>query len=432
MSTESPRPHRLPDARDTGVPTATPRPAPARRRLRPRLLALLLPGLMALGATTLRAEGPSAAAVDRIDEATIAAILARVPPPTLPESERVPVERSDAASAPAAPAAGDQREAIDGFERGDWPAGASGSTRWLAETLMDLNRPGGGYHWASSACRASEGARALCPTCGGPQGTGRACGEAYPEQTAASILLRLDLSNRGNLERLDLVMDIWADAAPDEGLLVNYIRYDQNGVPQERRTIYSATGRPRAWAPGQRINLLAARDRVDPSWQRSLSGQIVYLEFLFLSHPGSPPGEGIYVDALALESRLATVPVTPVPTPSQVNRRIYCPDLGVCGTLQVETYVDYRCDSRYQAGVDRRLGGLWIDLRAGSDVLGALTSRGGSAFFRLPVDNAVTVTFTPPPGHRMCDNSPNPATLDPADFGRYKRKKLSFRVTPQR
>jgi len=378
-------------------------------------------------------------ALAAVDPAAVAEALADVPPPALPADWDATVlsGMAEVAGATDRQAAVhgtlgvhdvDQRIDIDGFERADWPAGSTGYTRWLPQTLRDLRRPGGGYHWASSDCRGSTGDRALCAVCGGPAAAVRRCGDLYPAGAASSVLLLLDLSRHRQVERLDLVLDIWADAAPDEGVLVNYLRYDSLGELLDRRTIYSATGRLRDWARSQRLNLLAVRDQLDPAWRANLAGQIVYVEFLFLSQVAMPGGEGVYIDNLAIESRPSTVAVTPVPTPSIGN--FFCPAGATCGTLQVEGFIDYRCDGRFNSGVDRRLNGDWVDILAGATPIGAKLGTSGSAFFRLPIDADVRVTLIPPPGHKMCANSPSPVTLVPADFGRYKRKKLTFRVVP--
>lgn len=373
-----------------------------------------------------------------VEPAAIGAALAAVPLPA-----RVAADdgaTADSAPAPAVDPAGaanpvplaavDETTVIDTFERADWPAGSTGDSRWLPQTLLDLRQPTGGRRWASTTCQAAEGARALCPICGGPAGAGYRCGDDYPPNTSPSVLLRLDLSRRQNMERLDLVMDIWADAAPDEGVFVNYVEYDPAGDVAQRRPIYSATGRLSAWARGQRLNLLAVRDALDPNWRASLAGRVVHLELLFHSRAATPPGDGIFVDNLRLVSRAATVPVTPVPTPSVGS--VYCPAGTTCGSLQVEAFIDYRCDGNYQQGVDRKLGRQWVEVLAGATPLGAFTKPSGSTFFRLPIDQPMTATFTLPAGHKMCANSPNPLTLTASDFGRSQRKKIRFRVVPQR
>jgi hypothetical protein len=182
------------------------------------------------------------------------------------------------------------------------------------------------------------------------------------------------------------------------------------------------------------LNLLDLRDPANPNWHGKLAGRVAYLEFLFLSHASPVKGEGIFVDNLALESRPATVPVTPMPsaTPSSPSNARYCPAGATCGTLQVEAYVDYQCNGRYQSGLDRRLGGLWVDVVAGSVPLRAKLSPSGSAFFVLPIDADVQVTTEIPPAHKMCANSANPVTLHRQDFGSQRRKKLSFRMVEVR
>lgn len=368
--------------------------------------------------------------------AAIAAALAASPPHAAVDAEANVGQSATAPldDAPLPPpgvlAAIDETTVIDTFERADWPAGAAGDNRWLPQTLLDLRQPSGGRRWASSPCQAADGTRSLCPICGGPAGAGYRCGDPYPADTSPSVLLRLDLSKRQNMERLDLVMDIWADAAPDEGLFVNYVEYDRAGDVAERRPIYSATGRLSAWARGQRLNLLDVRDALDPAWRASFAGRVVHVELLFHSHGSTPGGAGIFVDNVRLVSRAATVPVTPVPTPSIGS--VYCPAGSTCGSLQVEAFIDYRCDGNYQQGVDRKLGRQWVEVLAGATPLGAFTKPSGSTFFRLPIDQPMTVTFTMPAGHKMCANSPNPLTLTATDFGRSLRKKIRFRVIPVR
>jgi hypothetical protein len=384
-----------------------------------------------------------------VDPAAIAAALAGVPAPhgIAPDllqvlGDRVPgdIDRAgtlDGRAAPDSAAVADERVVIDTFERADWPNQPPevllGGTRWVPQTRTDLRRGSGGYLWATSTCQKAAGARSLCAVCGGA-GSGQACAAPYPADTVPSILLLLDLTRQQNMDRLDLVMDIWADAPADEGFLVNYVAYDRSGEVSERRTVYSATGRVRDWAPGQRLNLLDLRDPANPAWRGKLAGKVAYLEFLFLSHASAAKGEGIFIDNLALESRPATVPVTPMPsaTPSSSGNARYCPAGATCGTLQVEAYVDYQCNGRYQSGLDRRLGGLWVDVVAGSVPLRARLSPSGSAFFFLPIDADVQVTTEIPPAHKMCANSANPVTLHPKDFGSQRRKKLSFRMVEVR
>ena len=423
-----------------------PRPAPPARPASPIGLALVAAALLAAlpwpaGATPVRAPVRQASQVtlQAVDSRAIADALVRAPAPRLGGDERARAGTAGApeSGAPAAPQVADQRHVIDAFERAGWPAAAGspglGWAYWLPQTLADLRRSPGGYVWATSTCHAAAGDRGLCAVCGG-EGTALACDAAYPPDTAPSILLFLDLSKKQNMDRLDLVMDIWADTPPDEGVLLNYVTYDRAGEVVERRTIHSATGRLRDWARNQRINLLSVRDQMMPGWQASLAGRLVYLEFLFLSHAGTGKGEGLHIDNLALESRPATIPVTPMPypTPSSPSHAYYCAKGMSCGTVQVEGYVDYRCDGRYQAGVDRRLSGQWVDVVAGIVPLRARLSPSGSAYFILPIDADVIIRVEIPPGQKMCVNSANPLTLHPSDFSRSTRKKVSVRMLPGR
>ncbi len=412
--------------------------APADVRRRHVLMVLVVLALAAPAGWALAEEAGGGVQPDGlrpVAPAAIAAALAVSPPPAAVGAEAdldsAAAPRDDApASPPGVLAAVDETTVIDTFERADWPTGTTGDNRWLPQTLLDLRQPAGGRRWASSPCQAADGTRSLCPICGGPAGAGYRCGEPYPADTSPSVLLRLDLSKRQNMERLDLVMDVWADAAPDEGLFVNYVAYDRSGDVAERRPIYSATGRLSAWARGQRLNLLDVRDALDPAWRASFAGRVVHVELLFHSHGSTPGGAGIFVDNVRLVSRAATVPVTPVPTPS--IGAVYCPAGTTCGSLQVEAFIDYRCDGNYQQGVDRKLGRQWVEVLAGATPLGAFTKPSGSTFFRLPIDQPMTVSFTLPAGHKMCANSPNPLTLTAGDFGRSLRKKIRFRVVPLR
>ncbi len=394
--------------------------------------------------------GPAAPVLPTVDPATIARALDSIPAPSVPglaalqpavADDAVAHDAPGAAGRPSAdsPSVAEEISVLDTFERTGWPNYPPytlvGGTRWVPPSLTDLRRPTDGYRWSTSPCQKAAGTRSLCPVCaGGAPGTPHPCGGQYPADTAPSILLLLDLSRKQNVDRLELVMDIWPDAPSDEGLLVNYVAYDRSGEVAERRTVFSATGRLRGWAYGQRIDLLNLRDVRDPGWHGRLAGQVAYLEFLFLSHGSPTKGEGLYIDNLTLVSQPATVAVTPAPLPTSPpssNAR-NCPAGATCGTLQVEAYVDYQCNGRFQPGVDRRLAGLWVDVVAGSTPLRAILSPSGSAFFYLPVDADVTVTTELPPQHKMCANSPNPLTLHPADFGRYRRKKVTFRMVEAR
>lgn len=413
-------------------------------------------GLVALATLVLAAGSDRAGAQDagdppaelpRLAAADLRAALAAIPAaaPGLAEAAPPASRPGDAA----------QQQPTDllleDFERGSWPGGATPSRllTWLPSSLADLwAAPGVGYFWATSSCQAAAGARSLCPICGGPQGAAHACGARYPELTAGSVTLRLDLSAQQGLSELTMRLDIWADAEPHEGLVVNYLEPMGGATPARRRTLRSFSGDLRAWARDQRVDLLAARDEEDPAWRADLSGRIVDLELLFISHSnqgGAQNGQGIFIDNLRLYGRprtvvvtpqpsataraTATAPATPLPTlPPTGDRNVFCPAGEPCGRLRVETYVDARCDGRFQAGVDQWLAGQRIDVVTGGEPLRATTSRLGSAYFLLPTRRDTTVSFTAPAGYQLCSNSPVPLSLGAADFGRWGNKLVAFRV----
>lgn len=419
----------------------------------PRIARLTLSlGILALAASSFGSGFPAAAQADGRDElprlapADLRAGLAALPMPP--------------AAAPALPAEGrrddrPQQQPVDrlleDFERGGWPGGAPAAPilAWLPTTLTDLwAGPGAGYFWATSGCQAAGGTRSLCPICGGPQGAAHACGDRYPDLTAGSVTLRLDLGAQQGLSELQLRLDIWADAEPHEGLIVNYLETAPGAPAPMRHALRSFTGVQKNWARDQRVDLLNATDEEDPRWKANLSGKIVDLELLFISHsnqPGVQNGAGIFVDNLRLWARPRTVVVTPQPSatprvtatatatplptvPPASDRNVFCPAGEPCGRLRVETYVDARCDGRYQAGVDVWLAGQRIDVNTGGELLRATTSRLGGAYFLLPTRRTTTVTFTPPAGYQLCANSPVPITLGTSDFGRWGNKQVSFRV----
>jgi hypothetical protein len=421
----------------------------------PRAVRLTLSlGILALAASSVGSGSPAAAQgpadvqgeLPRLAPADLRAGLAALPAPLA-----VPAVAADAAGQSYAPQQQPVDRLLEDFERGGWPGGAPAAPilTWLPTTLTDLwAAPGAGYFWATSVCQAGSGVRSLCPICGGPQGGGHACGARYPELTAASVVLRLDLGAQQGLSELQLRLDIWADAEPHEGLVVNYLER-QPGVPAPtRRPLRSFTGDLKAWARDQRVDLLNARDEEDPRWRADLSGKVVDLELLFISHsnqPGVQNGQGIFVDNLRLWSRPRTVVVTaqpsatprvtatatptPLPTlPPTGDRNVFCPSGEPCGRLRVETYVDSRCDGRFQSGVDSWLAGQRIDVNTGGELLRATTSRLGGAYFLLPTRRTTSVSFTPPAGYQLCANSPAPLSLSTADFGRWGNKQVAFRV----
>ncbi len=421
-------------------------------RARPSLLMATLIALV-LGPALLPAGAERAAAEDaelpRLAAAELRAALAALPVPERVASSRAPGEPAGSGGAEALQQPTDRL--LDDFERTAWPGGAPNSSllTWLPSSLADLwAAPGAGFFWAGSACQAASGTRSLCPICGGPQGAGHACGARYPELTAGSVTLRLDLGAQQGMAELDLRLDIWADAEPHEGLVVNYLEPVPGGGPARRRTLRSFTGNLQSWARDQKVALLDARDEEDPAWRADLSGRIVDIELLFISHsnqPGAQNGQGLFLDNLRLWARprtvvvtpqpsvtpraSATAPATPLPTlPPTGDRNVFCPAGEPCGRLRVETYVDARCDGRFQAGVDTWLAGQRIDVVTGGEPLRATTSRLGSAYFLLPTRRDTTVAFTAPAGYQLCANSPAPLRLGAADFGRWGNKQVSFRV----
>lgn len=350
------------------------------------------------------------------------------------------------------------RLALDDFERSDWPAGTPLDARlaWIPSSLTDLIGGPFGYHWALSDCQVGGGSSSLCAVCGGTGGDQLACGDAYPDRVASSVLLRLDLAAWREMDQLDLVMDVWADAEPHEGMILNYLDYAPDGSLIARHPVLSTTGTLRDWARDQRLDLLELRDELDPTWSRSLAGQIALFELLFVSSEDGGNGEGIFVDNLAIELQPRTVVVTPEPSPTATaspspiaspspvpsatpiasptpsNATVYCPPGSDCSRLRVEAFVDLRCDGRYQAGLDRWVDGQRVDVDVAGIQLGTTLSRNGSAYFLLPTSSGITVRFEVPAGFRMCGNSPNPRILGPADFGRFGNKQIDFRIVRQR
>jgi hypothetical protein len=315
------------------------------------------------------------------------------------------------------------RSLLDDFEGTPWPR----ADRWVQ--VLDLTGPAAGdYAWAPRGCHPAGGSRALWAIGGGLDGARLACGASYPGEAAASALLYLDLSAQRDAARLGLTFDIWPDAAPNEGLFINFVAFDAAGTPLERRTVYSATGRGRTWARGIRLDLTDLRDRRDPAWQTDLRGQLAYLEFLFVSMPGQPTGEGIHLDNLYVESEDAVVAT---PTPGG-NQTVGCAVGDDCGTLTVRAFVDGRCDGRFQPGLDSPLRGARVDVTAGAMALGTTTSKSGNAFFRVPLQAPIDVGLTVPDGYAACANSAASVRLTAADFRPFGRKHLDFRLTRRR
>jgi hypothetical protein len=435
----------------------SPTSSPRRRRDLIRL-ALPLAAVAGLGlALAVHADGPRQ--LDSMAPAAVARALDFAPPPAArpagwPSGDlgHSGAELGQANPRPDATRQQSRRIAIDGFEDAAWPGGmpASPIARWLPASLTDLVGGPFGYHWASSDCRARAGSRSLCATCGGAGGQQLSCGDPYPDSVASSVVMVLDLAAYREMDQLDLVMDVWADAEPHEGLILNLLDYAPDGKLRARHPIRSATGTLRDWARDQRVDLLDLRDELDPTWRRSLAGQIVYLEVLFISRADGNNGEGIYIDSLAVELQERTIVVTPVPTstpsptaspvasplPSATpaaDRTVFCPAGEPCGRLRVEAFVDLRCDGRFQAGLDSWVANQRVEVDlGGGTTLGTALSRRGSAYFLLPTRRGAEVRFEVPAGYRLCGNSANPRLLTESDFGRFGNKQIDFRVVRQR
>ncbi len=319
------------------------------------------------------------------------------------------------------------QQTIDDFESAAWPA----PNTWVYVT--DLTGAQAGQHmWGPRDCRAADGVKSLWAVGGGASGAGLSCGSSAPDGEVTAALLWLDLSAVRSFKELFLAFDIWADAAPTEGLFVNFMSFDAVGTPVDRRTVYSATGHVEDWARGVHLDLTDLRDRLDPSWRYDARGQHLYLEFVFLSVVNGSPDEGIYIDNLTLVTEeyppIIVPPDTPTPPPT-VDRTVACDGGPGCGTLAIRAFVDTRCDGRYQGGIDSKVTSQpRVDVTAGSELLGTVLSRSGSAYFRLPFGSGVNVTFAVPDGYEMCPNSANPAELSPRDFEPLGRAKLDFRI----
>lgn len=347
--------------------------------------------------------------------------LAAVDDAGLDVVERLPLPAPATDRAWAVPAAG--RVLIDDFEGVTWPQ----PDRWVQ--VLDLDgQSGGEYIWSPRNCHPAGGARALWAVGGGAEGAQLQCGATYPDGAASSALLALDLTAQLAAYRLALTLDIWADAAPNEGLFVNYVAFDPGGAVRERRTVYSATGRAGGWARGLRLDLTDLHDRADPQWRLDLRGRRAFLEFLFISVPNQPDGEGIFLDNLYLDSEAAP---PPSPTPGG-NQTVGCVTGTDCGTLAVRGYVDGRCDGRYQPGLDTPLRGARVELAAGAVALGTSLSKSGNASFRVPLSGGITVRLIVPDGYAACANSSESFSLMAKDFRPFGRKQQDFRVTRRR
>jgi len=340
----------------------------------------------------------------------------------------------------AVPAQQDVREPLDGFESPGWPDAA----RWpFVADLEAIARgePGGGAPWATSACTASEGGRALRAA-----SDGRPCDAGYPAGAASSALLSLDLAHTAYDQDLALSFDAWLDADADEGLLIHYVRFDDDGATAERRLIWSGTGRIAGWVHGVAIDLTALGDRYDPSWSGDLRGRRAFLEFLFRSGDGSA-GRGALVDALALHRR--TAPPTPTPSATAttpptatsapptatapgpgVVRTNACTASSDCVQLSVRAFVDHRCDGRLQPGVDAPLRAEpapRVDVAAGQEILGAPLSSSGTVIFLFPAVPEAEVALAMPDGYEACPGIDNPALVPATAFQRGQAR-LDFRV----
>ncbi len=380
-----------------------------RKRTGPFLLFALV--LAALPILQVSAAGPQPYAVDRAAVES----MHRIQAPHLP------------ADAPAWVAQRQPWQLIDDFEAPSWPRAGT----WVL--VADLNgSTGGDYQWAPRDCEAAGGTKALWAVGGGADGTVLPCNSPYPDGAASSALLWLDLTALRTVSDVEMVFDIWADAAPNEGVFINYMVFDAVGNPVERRTVYSATGRASTWARGVRLDLTDLRDRLDPIWRLDGRGGHLLLEFVFVSVSGMSDGEGIFLDNLALEivepTPIIVPPDTPTPPP-QVDRTVACTNEPDCGTLSVRAFVDTRCDGRYQGGIDSLVkSGNRVDVVAGAELLGGKLSRTGKISFRLAYSAGVQARFEVPDGYEMCATSSNPADLSASNFQPYGLAKLDFRI----
>ena len=179
-------------------------------------------------------------------------------------------------------------------------------------------------------------------------------------------------------------------------------------------------------AGGLRIDLAQARDVYDPAWRGDLRGTQALLEFVFVSADGSADARGAFVDNVSFT---ALPPAGPTPPPDAVDRTTACTGGRDCGTVGVFAYVDAGCDRRFRRGVDVPLAsGARVEVVAGPDVLGAKLSPGGRQTFLYPANRSATLTLAVPEGYALCANSPNPVTLTPADFNRFRRASVEFRL----
>jgi hypothetical protein len=324
---------------------------------------------------------------------------------------------------------GEGRHLIDDFESPAWPA----AEVWAL--VADLTGPSDWeYLWASTQCRAASGNGSLWSVGGGADGSQLTCGASYAAAQQSAAVLALDLSALHSMSRADLVFDVWADAAPDEGLFVNYVEFDTSGNMVTRRTVYSATGRVSTWYRDARIDLTRLRDALDGSWGLDLRGRTAYLEILFVSVGATPGGEGIFLDNLALdvEARppVVVTSVAPTSTPPATERTTACTTEPDCRTLIVEVYDDFRCDGRYRAGLDFPVRGpVHLDVTAGNARLSTDVGVSRTAYLRLPMAAGAEVRLTHPDGYVACAGSPNPRQIRLSDFGGKTYARVTFSLT---
>jgi len=333
-------------------------------------------------------------------------------------------------------APGEGRHVIDDFEADAWPDRRS----WVA--AVDLDAPADpAFVWAPRDCRAAAGQRSLWAVGGGSAGSVLPCDGPAPRPRQASAVLALDLAALRGAAALDLLLDVWADAGPTEGLLVNMLRFGPGGDALERRVVYSATGRSTEWSREVRIDLTRLEDRLDPLWRGDLRGQLAYLELLYLAAGDAPAGQGIFVDNIAIEAVAPTpVVVTPRPEPTvtpaataEIERTEACDAEPDCRTLQVWAYVDYRCDRRFQPGVDERVVSQpRVHITAGAEQLGTRLDNRGYATFRLRVSSGASITLTEPDGLTSCANAANPIVMEPTHFAAYGLSRVEFRLQRSR
>ncbi len=362
-------------------------------------------------------------------------------------TNRVLARGADAPFWTALPQAG--RQLIDDFDAADWPDRA----RW--PLVADLNAPfvaRAGYPWAASGCESPPGTRSLRAV-GGGDGATLDCDAAYPAAVASSALLSLDLSRMTGAHGLSLRFDLWVEADPEEGLLVNLLRFTDGGEVAERRIVYSATGRLGAWARDQAIDLTMLQDALDGRWQGDLRGERAYLEFLFVSADGGEGGaRGVLMDDLTIEAVYRAPTATPSPaataqptqlpgpsptppppgataTPEIVDRTTLCTSIRDCTTLSVRAWIDRGCDGRFQTGLDAPLRTeSRVDGSAGGEALGTALGRTGRTTFSYPGGRDAEFRLALPDGYAMCDGSANPAVINADDVNRYGRATVNFRL----